>query len=769
MRSLRGAVDGSKVRLRVAASAHQLVSGGGGWTLVEGGEAELIDEVYQAERSLACLLGRGTASPDREDVPIHGLITFGHSDARDTMAQGLRVRYSGGDELVGAQRLRDQLAGQPLEFVANLNCASLLVGRAMLELAPNVIATSALAEADRSAQFCARLLEQLAKESLVSRAYASALRSLGTAFSSLPVFLATGYGDWSFLGPERVALRTFVSGMYDRYGEIAVIGASLRGELGRVHVPLRLSTRVTGKTQAGEAATRGAHAAPESGAPAAESFEFVQVLAQKTRHWILRGGPGSGKTTTLRHCALEPPPGKLVLYLSLPIWLTGEDRPKDPRKLDRVLESIGAVHRAIPDLVPAIRRFANETDASDMGRNLVVLLDAFDEVPVERRQDAQDIATCLATGFPQSCIVISSRETAKLEKLEGSWQIARLEELRREQQERLLRNWILAHSAAPLDEAVAARQAREGLDELHGVGPRIAEMCGNPLLLTFLADQIVAGRRDYAQGRHVLLASVIERMLKGQYRKTRTDQPETRPRRITDHIALRRLLRALAYAMLDGKLGSGRRIGSLQDLVRWLESDDARLRPQVVDLMRALGPDATEQSLAEAIAEDSFFCLRPEHGKELLHWGFTHNLIQEALCAEHWWFEVLKQEARIPEVVEQLSGRIAREGGLDFWSEATALLAGWMNDDALVVELVKEEATLELGLRAMAAVDHLRPETVAKVLELLPDWGFDEQRAREGKKGPRVEAYEIIPMQTRTVDREAMAKVLLRRAGVDCD
>lgn len=777
---LRGVFSGDReIDLKVAGSRCDLERHEDGrWYLPDSQVA--VDLDYGTDEDLERLFATA-----EETTTQHAILFFGHSDAEkshpfhpkadDALARKLRFRLQvdGEDRTVelALDLLGKWLANHPLEFVASLNCASSALAEPLLELAPDVIATSALVPGLTMASFVVGLLKGLRDDELLSTAFVIARNALPTVESRpLVVQLSRTLDDVSFLGPDRRAVAKYHERLQRKHGMLALPDQSRRtAELERVHVQLALRRPEENETWV---KTRDAFDHER----ASETLSFEELLQDKNRCWVLRGVAGAGKTTTLRRCALEPQEDRFPIYVSLPTWLSESDaRRTDFGDLSEVLASIAA-EVGVPSLDQTIQTIAVRGLGRQHGLRVVFLLDAFDELDEKQRENATLAAKTLAVELKECAVVISSRETAEIDvgkHLGEGWETARLLPLDARRQRELVLAWHRAEDRAKKgtrsDEELAP-DADAALSKILAGGPRMHEFAGNPLLLTLLTNlQLDEPKRRFDVGLHDVMRTITDRLLRGEWLR---NQPRPN-QRIRDKDLLRVLLRALCWDMLHRKDGSPRHVLDDTELLAWL--GDVRAHPALAAAAERLKDNKRMNcSLADIprpLAEESPF--GPEDPRRMRHWTFTHNLLQEALCAEHWWFEILKEDgsdAAVKQAIDQLRARMSeRKDALDFWTEPTALLAGWMGNDKIVVELLKHEDTLDLGLRAMGAVGDLRPETVEKVLALLPEWNFDADRASEGKKGPRVEAYEVIARQMRGKDVEAvtaMAKVLLDRAGV---
>lgn len=737
-------------------------------TSFDGAAPIQVDEIFGSDAFLEALLRNGTLAPRtaRAPVPVHVLVTFGHSDAQgDALASGLEFVFAGEEpQTIPGARLADWLRSQQsnLRLIAALNCASVgLIGN-LLGCAPHVLATHVVVDAGTQANALRELIRALEGGKSVGESLTEARAAISPNGWQL-VHFATTIDDTPFLSESRRGYYDHLAQLYQDEGQhVLGHGAHLRAPLKHVYVRMSVVKRETEDEAAGARRVgRGSgqlhpeHLAPTSPIP------FARLLARDGDAWILRGDAGGGKTTSLRWFLLSRAPDRIPIYASLPLRLAAGLPPG---------ASKAAFLRWLGDFsVAGLTRVL--TDQSE-GEGIALLLDGFDELATDpTREEALRLAKAVRGFWPRAIVVLAARKTADLQGLEADgWPTAILQPLDVRQQRRLLFRWFYAGQGPSLATARACwRRAEKWQRDLAAKSERIREMAANPFMLTFFADLILTHEEDrrapdpFDRGRHALLQKMVSHILERRYRWGVTGG---RPLRGT--AAVRRVMGWVAWRMLAAPT----RTITMSEFTAWLagspHEDVDRPTTDIQDLHQAATTAMDSGALPKLLAEA---LLQPEDPAVAHVLKFSHNLLQEGLAAEHWWSRLRDQPVgtRATAALANLDALVKAMGmdkAMDFWTEPTALLAGWMQDDGLLVPLINKPETLALGLRVMQALDTVNPETWAAVLRALPAWQFDIHRAMRDEKGPRVLAYEAIA--AKRYDSAGLArllKVLAERAG----
>ena len=198
-----------------------------------------------------------------------------------------------------------------------------------------------------------------------------------------------------------------------------------------------------------------------------------------------------------------------------------------------------------------------------------------------------------------------------------------------------------------------------------------------------------------------------------------------------------------------------RAVDSDGDLRKWLRSlrEGDPLHPAAQRMLRRCGEKF--DLLVKAIGDHSGV-FRPEWGKGSA-WKFTHNILQEALAAEHWWHVVLDTRPDTAAVLAHLRAELAkgeRDATLDFWTEPTVFLASLMRSgrvDGFAAELCAEVDTVDLARRVLLQADSAAPEHIVTVASRVED------------EDDLVALYAQVPTLVRDQDRAAACLVELGR------
>ena len=418
-----------------------------------------------------------------------------------------------------------------------------------------------------------------------------------------------------------------------------------------------------------------------------------------SRRWIILGDPGAGKTTLLRHLAAgvaRERPGRWVpIFESLarlmrePEWLLD--------RLERQMKRAGA----------AAESLASVLDREGQDGRLLLLLDGLDEVPQERREEAEALLRQLSSRWPQTPLIVTSRPIGYRRPASDFRELDLLPFGPAERREFLAR-WFGRERGKPDTEG--AERAAEALERDAG----LRDLASNPLYLTLMALLIEQGTSP-ERNRPRLYDQVFKLLLKGEHRNPST--PMERP------AAVRRMLRHLGYTMTEDG-ADAEPLDVLEDRLYRPEADKVREELERVARWRPrLSVFLEELSNSSGI-------LGPHDGPHA-DWRYWHRTFREALAAE-----------ALQEKLESQGGRKAvlahasalGEHDLSRWAEPYALLTGWAKDpDDLVKALAKENRPL--GLRALATADGLEDKTLNEILELSEDW---QERAKVYERLPEL-------------------------------
>lgn len=217
-------------------------------------------------------------------------------------------------------------------------------------------------------------------------------------------------------------------------------------------------------------------------------------VLQGSRHTVVVGGPGVGKSVLTRYvaraCALGPREmesrlgwGEDLVPVLVPLALFAEARRERPRLRLRMFVDERMAQRGGGALAAAV------DDALSAGRALV-LLDGVDEAPEARRREAlvQAVDEFIAD-HAAARVLVTSRPYGYV-RLRGEIPHFTLPNFSPEQVDRFVRQWQRAyerrqHPAAP-DLEKAEHEANGLLAEIRK-NPRVAELAANPLMLVIVS------------------------------------------------------------------------------------------------------------------------------------------------------------------------------------------------------------------------------------------------------------------------------------------
>jgi len=381
---------------------------------------------------------------------------------------------------------------------------------------------------------------------------------------------------------------------------------------------------------------------------------------------------------------------------------------------------------------------AGQDRAGQEGR-LLLLLDGLDEVPADRRSDAESLIRDLAGRWPEAPLVVTTRPIG-YRSLGAEFRRLDVLPLDRDKRRRFLARWLSPGLGEP--DPAAADRAELALAHLEA-DRNLWELSGNPLYLTLMA-LLFEQDETPSRNRTKLYDQVFDLLLEGRYRQR--DKPEP----IEAKDVVRDVLRHLAFALTEANR-DGEAVGELERRLLAPELDALRAEIERVPAwyrkLRAFLDDVAHKT----------GILGAYDGPQA-DWRFWHRTFREALAAEHLAARIAKEgQSTILAHAESIAGDEGR------WAEPYALLAGRVEDaDALVKALFK--ANQALGLRAIATAQGLSDATLVEVLGLTNKW---EERAEVYVRVPELIAGGDGTLDADDGDRALKLLDKLRRRTTD--
>ncbi|MBK7761743.1 MAG: NACHT domain-containing protein [Deltaproteobacteria bacterium] len=398
---------------------------------------------------------------------------------------------------------------------------------------------------------------------------------------------------------------------------------------------------------------------------------LTRVLAHDHRRWGLLGEPGGGKTTLLRHVAIEllsEPGGPLPIYLKVAELEQGL-----PTAITALCKSFTAA-----DLAPFVLGEAQAGRA-------VLLIDGLDEavdLPAARRW------VCGAADLVgQSQVIVASRPIGYTEPA-ADFHTLTLCPLGAAEQAELLSRWVR--------DAGRAASALERLSRT----PRLRRLAENPLLLTLVGLLLRAGQ-DVPSRRGDLYERALKLLLTRDHNAE--DAAPVAPMREPD---LTLELLGWAALRLHGLEGEAYRRDAL---ITALEAD-ARNAAR-------LGKHWSSPAAFVAEVAERTGLLIPDTGRvrDASAYSFPHRTFREFLAATALERDMGAVGAGVASGAGELA-RVFAEGKArpERWAEVLALTCGRLGPggaDALVQRITKEGNTALL-LRVVADAEGISAETV---------------------------------------------------------
>lgn len=317
---------------------------------------------------------------------------------------------------------------------------------------------------------------------------------------------------------------------------------------------------------------------------------------------LLLGGPGTGKSTVLRWYACSAPADTTPVYLALPrfaAWRTAGQ--------GATLREYIQAEEARLLLAPAADR-SQWLDELDAGR-AVLLLDAFDGVPLEQQPAvAAEVQACAAALPAATSVVVAARTGGETGFDATAFARFYVAPLNQGQQQILITRWVAARAGSTVSAADQRKRVVRLLFQLRAMA-ELADWARSPLLLglyTAVNDQ----GEDTVVLQPLTATAIYRRVLRAQLAQ---GDP---PRRLREQEAL---LLALARQALTVPL-TGTVIPAAALADAWQAIPDAPADP------------ARRDEVLAALVERSGLLVRQPDGYSLLSPSFWSYLTARALA-----------------------------------------------------------------------------------------------------------------------------------------
>ncbi|MEH1941954.1 MAG: HEAT repeat domain-containing protein [Nostoc sp.] len=430
---------------------------------------------------------------------------------------------------------------------------------------------------------------------------------------------------------------------------------------------------------------------------------------QDYKYLVILGDPGSGKSTLLQFLALNWAESPLDNVISLPIPLLIELRTYMRRREDKECNNFLEFFHKCSGAIAHLNQL--ELDKQLKAGDTLVMFDGLDEVfdPGKREDVITDIHR-FTNDYPDVQVIVTSRiigyKPQRL--LNAEFRHFILQDLDSEQIQDFINRW---HELTFTD-AVDKVRKRERLQRGIEASKSIAELAGNPLLLTMMAilnrnQELPRDRAElYNQASRVLLHQWdVERAL--------TEDQRLDPKTI-DYKDKQAMLRQVAYLMQTGEKGLAGNLINENDLVKVLTD---YLRTIEFDKPR----EAARVMINQLRTRNFMLCFL---GAD--YYAFVHRTFLEYFCA--WEFVWQFKETQTL-TLEQLKNEVFGKNWQDeSWHEVLLLIAGMIEPrfvgeilDYLMAQDGEEEKFVNLFLAAKCLVEVRNRSNIASTATKLLD------------------------------------------------
>ncbi len=455
--------------------------------------------------------------------------------------------------------------------------------------------------------------------------------------------------------------------------------------------------------------------------------------AQRDRSVLaIIGPPGSGKTTLLRHVAYTLARGgratwRLDAPRRIPILVNLREHKEwsadsPPRLVEIIRRSLTAMERPEPP---------SWVEANLRRGNFLIMLDGLDEMPDSGiRSSLSAWVEQQASSQSGNILVITSRPFGYRDNPVNGATVVEVQRFSDTQISAFVNQWYMAisvrsHGAANESARLAAKAgARDLLSRLDET-TKIAEITGNPLLLTMIAN-VHHYRGALPGSRSELYQEICEVFLgkRHQARGVAVDLPSRRKQAV---------LRVLAYEMMRKEVSEV----SANQACSWVEEPLAKVADKL-----------SPAEFLRGVEESSGLLIEKERGR----FSFAHLTFQEFLAADH-----IREQGKLVDLLSEL--------GSAWWRE-TILLYAAVADATPIVEACLHRAN-EPAIVALAVqcVEEAR-EVTAEMRSLLND----VVNPADARKNPvsRRAATQVRLLLRRQKDMALRRNKFIARSEVTC-
>lgn len=428
---------------------------------------------------------------------------------------------------------------------------------------------------------------------------------------------------------------------------------------------------------------------------------------------VILGDPGSGKSTLLQYLALDwveqtldQLDKKNHLPIPLLIELRAYMRRREDKECNNFLEFFHKCSGAIAHL--------NQHQLQEQLKagNALVMFDGLDEVfDPGRREDVMTDIHRFTNDYPNVQVIVTSRVIGyKPQRLrDAEFKHFMLQDLEPEQIQDFINRW---HSDTFTDKVDGERK-KERLQRAIDTSKSIAELAGNPLLLTMMA---ILNRNQELPRDRAELYNQASRVLLHQWDVERALVEDARldPKTI-DYKDKQAMLRQVAYHMQTSEKGLAGNLISANDLERILTE---YLKTIEVDKAR----EVARVMINQLRTRNFMLCFL---GAD--YYAFVHRTFLEYFCA--WEFVWQFKESRTLEIEELKRDVFGKHWRDETWHEVLRLIAGMIEPkfvgeilDYLMAQDGESEKFSNLFLAAKCLVDVRNRTAIAEVAKILRNY-----------------------------------------------